>query len=44
MNPTGLAQIIGARRALSLLLNIHEPIKEPKAPERRTLHYNEPKP
>lgn len=39
MNPTGLAQIIGARRVLEILRTIHEPIK-PKEPEKKqSLHY-----
>jgi hypothetical protein len=39
LNPTGLAQIIGARRVLEILGTISEPETMPKPTPRETLHY-----
>ena len=39
MNPTGLAQIIGARRVLEILGTIAEPETLPKPTPRESLHY-----
>jgi hypothetical protein len=39
MNPTGLAQIIGARRVLEILKTLSEPIKPPERMPKQTLHY-----
>jgi hypothetical protein len=39
MNPTGLAQIIGARRVLEILQTIAEPITPPVTTKRESLHY-----
>lgn len=41
MNPTGLAQIIGARRALEILKTIGEPIKDTKPARPPGLNYNQ---
>lgn len=38
MNPTGLAQIIGARRVLEILQTISEPETEPKPMKKESLH------
>ena len=39
MNPTGLAQIVGARRVLEILKTIAEPVKPPTTAKRESLHY-----
>lgn len=39
MNPTGLAQIIGARHVLDILQTIAEPITPPSPQKRESLHY-----
>lgn len=39
MNPTGLAQIIGARRVLEILQTIAEPETPPVTTKRESLHY-----
>jgi hypothetical protein len=41
MNPTGLAQIIGARRVLEILKTIGEPIKDTKPARPPGLNYNQ---
>ena len=40
MNPTGLAQIIGARRALEILKTIGDPLPEETPTKKRGLNYN----
>ena len=44
MNPTGLAQIIGARKVLEILKTLHEPVTTPKPFKRPTPHYDNPNP
>lgn len=39
MNPTGLAQIIGGRRALEILKTLTEPVKPREPEKRKSLHY-----
>ena len=41
LNPTGLAQIIGARRVLEILKTIGEPIKDTKPARPPGLNYNQ---
>ena len=41
LNPTGLAQIIGARRVLEILKTIGEPIKDTKPSRPPGLNYNQ---
>lgn len=41
MDPTGLAQIVGARRVLEILKTIAEPIQPPKATRPTGLNYNQ---
>jgi hypothetical protein len=39
MNPTGLAQILGGRRALEILKTLTEPTKPKDSVKRPSLHY-----
>ena len=41
LNPTGLAQIVGARRVLEILKTIGEPIKDTKPARLPGLNYNQ---
>lgn len=41
LNPTGLAQIVGARRVLEILKTIHEPVSQIVEPKFTGLNYNQ---
>jgi hypothetical protein len=41
LNPTGLAQIIGARHVLEILKTIGEPMRDTKMPRAPGLNYNQ---